>query len=246
MAHVATCCEQQENLDAQNGWRHPVPALMTNISVPLEKSTSRLSHLSYKICLHNVQLHPTHAIPHLQHLRHRDKRHLKRLPTECLFLRRCIVFGKTDREKVLHIQSMFLAHFKQVLTPITQPAFFTSGQATADTAFKAPSNSYFKELHHACPLSPTKMASCMALPSQSHDTWRIFLRLCRRRNGAKGLELSLAHTGTLWDWDLDVWQHKTHLVTWYNPLGTWANRDLCQKHQVRSEWGFWGSKEAGG
>lgn len=34
MAHVATCCEQQESLDAQNSWRHPVPALMTHVSVP--------------------------------------------------------------------------------------------------------------------------------------------------------------------------------------------------------------------
>lgn len=95
MAHVATCCEQQESLDAQNRWRHPVPALMTRVSVPLEKSTSRLSCPSYKICLLNVQLHPTHAIPHPRHLDHGDKCHLKRLPTECYFLRRWVVFGKT-------------------------------------------------------------------------------------------------------------------------------------------------------
>lgn len=157
MAHVATCSEQQENLDAQNDWRHRVSALMIHVSVPLEKSTSRLSRLSYKICLHNVQLHPTHAIPHPQHLDHRDKCHPKRLSTECLFLRRCIVFGKTDRKKLLHMQCIFLAHFKQVLIPIVQPEFFTSGQTTADAAFTAPSNSYFQELHHARPLSPTKM-----------------------------------------------------------------------------------------
>lgn len=108
LAHVAICCEQQENLDAQNSWGHPVPALMTRVLVPLEKTASRLSRLSYKIGLHNTQLHPTHGIPHPQHLDHRDKRHLKRLPTECLLLR-CAVFGKTDRKKLLHMQCMFLS-----------------------------------------------------------------------------------------------------------------------------------------
>lgn len=129
VAYVATCCEhvEQENLDAQDGWRHPVPALLTHVLVPLEKSTIRLSCLSYKICLHNVQLHPTHAIPHPQHLDHRNKRHLKRFPTECLFWRRCLEFGKTDRKKLLHMQCMFLSHFKHVLMPIMQPEFFTSG-----------------------------------------------------------------------------------------------------------------------
>lgn len=243
MAHVATHCEhvEQENLDAQNGWRHPVPALMTHVLVPLEKSASRLSCLSYKICLHNVQLHPTHTIPHPWHLDHRDKCHLKRLPTECLFLRRCLAFGKTDRKKLSHMQCMFLSHFKHVLMPIMQPAFFTSGQ-TKQTAFTASSNSCFQELHHTHPLSPTKMTSRMVLPSQSHDIQRTFLRLCRYSSGAKGLELSLAYMETLWDWSLNVWQHKMQLI-W--PLGRWVT-DLYWKHQVRSSWGFGESKEFGG
>lgn len=235
----ATHCEhvEQENLDAQNGWRHPVPALMTHVLVPLEKSASRLSCLSYKICLHNVRLHPTHTIPHPWHLDHRDKCHLKRLPTECLFLRRCLAFGKTDRKKLSHMQCMFLSHFKHVLMPIMQPAFFTSGQ-TKQTAFTASSNSCFQELHHTHPLSPTKMTSRMVLPSQSHDIQRTFLRLCRYSSGAKGLELSLAYVETLWDWSLNVWQHKMQLI-W--PLGRWVTR-LVLKAPGQVIMGIWGIK----
>lgn len=219
LAHVATCCEQQENLDAQNSWGHPVPALMPHVLVPLEKSASRLSRLSYKICLHNVQLHPTHAIPHPQHLDHRDKRHLKRLPTECLFLR-CAVLGKTDRKKLLHMQCMFLSHFKQVLTPIIQSAFFTSGQTIADTLSQLP------QIH----ISKSFIMLVPFLLQKWHHVWcclhkamtpENFLRLCRHRSGAKGLELSLAHIETLWDWGLNVWQHKIQLV---QPSGDMGNR----------------------
>lgn len=123
-----------------------------------------------------------------------------------------------DRRKLLHMQCMFLSHFKHVLMPIMQPAFFISGQ-TKQTAFTASSNSCFRELHHTHPLSPTKMTMCMVLPSKSRDIWKIFLRLCRYSSGAKGLELSLAHMETLWDWSLNLWQHKMQLI---QPLGTWV------------------------
>lgn len=83
------------------------------------------------------------------------------------------------------------------------------------------------------------MTSCMALPSQSHDSCRIFLRLWWHRSRAKGLELSLAHMKTLWDWGLDVWQHKIQLI---QPSGGMSNR-LVLKAPGQVIMGILGIKE---
>lgn len=233
---------EHENLDAQDGWRHPVPALMTHVLVPLEKSTSRLSCLSYKICLHNVQLHPTHAIPHPRHLDRRDKRHLKRLPTERLLWRRHLVFGKRDRKKLLHMQCMFLSHFKHVLTPVTQPAFFTSGQTKQTLLSQLPQ----------IPVSRSFIMLGPCLLHKWHHVWG-----CLHKVMTLG-EFFWGYVGTgmvprAWS---SPWHTQKHCGTgasmfgnmrysWYNPLGTWVTR-LYWKHQVRSSWAFWGSKEVGG